>query len=292
MPDLASHSLAELRAVARRLEIPGASALAKSELLAQLTSQRDAAIQLLEVTGRSSLVIRGPAPAAMSVDLRTTEEASPSGVRDGLPSGIGREAQAPLVEPKVPIADLPWAYEDDRVVLLARDPRTLFGYWDFHPDTVRRAADGLIEPRALLRLWRLGGAEPAVVREFEVSLEGRSYYLFDNEPNTDYRIELIFRGAGGDERLLGRHSNIATLPPNKPSAWVEDRFATVSLEGPLTPPIPHDPSRQSEGERRLHGRAYELSGGEETPVGDEASSSRGIAQGFGGRSWSGTLVRK
>ena len=58
----------------------------------------------------------------------------------GFAMEFGRKFEVPLAPPKVPIADLPWSYDDDRVVLLARDPRTLFAYWDMHPDTV--AADG------------------------------------------------------------------------------------------------------------------------------------------------------
>jgi len=179
-------------------------------------------------------------------------------------------------------------------VLLVRDPRTLFTYWDCHPDTVRRARQQCPEGEPILRVVALGGSEPRVVREVGVELELPSYYLYDLEPNRDYRVELLLRSPAGTDVLVLHASNVATLPANRPSAWIEDRFASLPLEIPLPAAALFLAGRTlSDAERRMHTRAYELSIGQPLPAtGDVASSSQGIREGFGGRSWSGTTVRK
>lgn len=207
------------------------------------------------------------------------------------PSGAGGRQALPLVAPDEPPLDLPWAYDDDRTVLLVRDPRTLYVYWDFHPDTILRALEGLHQPRTVLRLVQLGGSEPKLVREMEIHLDSRSWYLYDCEPNRDYRVHIVALAADGAEVMVGRASNVASLPPNAPSEWIEDRFASLPLDVPLRSASIFLQGRLTGGDRRMHRHAFELSGGGPIP-GDEATSSRGLVQGFGGRSWSGTLVRK
>lgn len=207
------------------------------------------------------------------------------------PSGAGGSQSLPLVAPEEPPLDLPWAYDDDRVVLLVRDPRTLYVYWDFHPDTIRRALEGLREPRTVLRLVQLGGSEPKLLREMEIHLDSRSWYLYDCEPNRDYRVHIVALASEGAEVMVGRASNVASLPPSAPSEWIEDRFASLPLDVPLRSASIFLQGRLTGGDRRMHRHAFELSGGGPIP-GDEATSSRGLVQGFGGRSWSGTLVRK
>lgn len=240
------------------------------------------------------LEVRMGVSAATAVERLPRERSTPDLEQPPrmISSGAGLRAPVPLEVPEEPPLDLPWAYEDDRVLLLVRDPRTLFAYWDFHPETVRRAMEGLADPVVRLRLYQLGGSEPALVRDLDVSVESRSWYLYDCEPNSDYRLELVVVGKSGAERLLGRGSNVATLPPNQPSAWVEDRFASLPLDVPLSSAALFTLGRLSgDADRRLHIRAFELSGG--GPItGDQASSSTQIVEGFGGRSWSGTLVRK
>jgi hypothetical protein len=212
-----------------------------------------------------------------------------------LASGSGRRSEPePPQAPAFVIPDLPWAYEDDRLVLLVRDPKTLFAYWDFHPDTIRQAFENVPAGRAFLRVLQLGGSEPKVLREIEIDLGFRAYYLYDCEPNRDYRVELFARGVNHAEAMLGRPSNVATLPANRPSTWVEDRFASIPLDLRLPVQSLFSSGRVvSDPEKRAHLRAYELSGGDFTGAeGPDLSSGELGVRGFGGRSWSGTLVKK
>jgi hypothetical protein len=207
----------------------------------------------------------------------------------GGPSGAGRDV--PLTsEPSFPIPDLPWSYEDDRFVLLVRDPRTLFTYWDFRPATVRAAFEGLEPRRLVLRVWMVGVGEPRVFRETDVALDARGYYVQGCEPNRDYRLELVVLG-GGLERTLGQPTNVASLPPDGPSAWVEDRLASIPLDVPLPAASLFALGRPgTDPDRRMHLRAFDLSGGPRVPGEEEGASSR--FTGESARFWSGGYDRR
>lgn len=237
----------------------------------------------------TSSAFAAPRQAGPVTDPPSTPTPLGTAERFGGPSGAGREA--PLEPgPADPIPDLPWAYEDDRLVLLVRDPRTLFGYWDCHPATVRAAFAGLDRPRLVLRVWMLGSSEPRLFREVDVALESRGYYVQACEPNRDYRFELVVLGEGL-ERVLGRPSNVAQVPPDGPSAWVEDRFASIPLDQPLPSASLFALGRPgTDPDRRMHLRAFDLSGGPRLPGDEDTSSSR--FAGASSRFWSGGYDRR
>lgn len=118
---------------------------------------------------------------------------------------------------------LPLDYQDDAMVLLARDPHTLFVFWDFSDATRGRALDGLPSPRAVLKVFDGEG----VSREVDFALESRSFYLQGLAPGRTYRVEAHFVGADGRSRRIGQSSNWATLPPAGPSEDTSIRFLRV-----------------------------------------------------------------
>jgi hypothetical protein len=128
------------------------------------------------------------------------------------------------------LPDIPWEYQDDRVVLLARDPSTLFVYWDFHPDTRRAAFDGLEQPRAVLRVLENGHE----VRAIDLALESRSFYVSGLRPARPYRVELHALGRDGTSRRIGPASNDVALPANDVSSDTTVRFMRVPWGVPLS----------------------------------------------------------
>src|SRR6185312_10305601 len=115
--------------------------------------------------------------------------------------------------------------------------------------------------------------EPRVFRDTVVELNSRAWYLNELEPHRDYRVELLLRSPSGAEKLIVRPSNVVTLPPNQPSAWIEDRFASIPLEIALPDAAVFLTGRRtSDIAGRMHGRAYELSIGPSIITGDAASS--------------------
>jgi len=126
------------------------------------------------------------------------------------------------------LGELPSAYQDDTFLALPRDPTTLWLFWDFAPSTIEEARRDLVDPRVRLRLFDEGG----LVREQDLALESRSFYLHDLAPGRSYRAELLVVGANGEHRI-GSPTNQAALPPKGPSSIVDDRFATLPWGLPL-----------------------------------------------------------
>ncbi len=127
------------------------------------------------------------------------------------------------------LGELPAQYEDDAVLLLPRDPHTLFFFWDFHPRTRQAAAEGLVSPRAVLRVF--DGDQQ--VREVDFALESKSYYLHDLTPGRAYRVEACFVGRDGQSRRVGLSSSVVALPALGPSSNTEVRFLHVPWGLPL-----------------------------------------------------------
>ena len=132
------------------------------------------------------------------------------------------------------LGDLPWSYQDDVLVALPRDPRTLFLYWDHAQRTLEEAFDGLEEAAAQLWLFALGeGGEWERLRAVDFALESRSHYLHGLEPGRTYRAEIHLVDQEGRTRLLARASNEVRLPNLGPSPVVDDRFARIPWDLPL-----------------------------------------------------------
>ncbi|MFY1828534.1 DUF4912 domain-containing protein [Myxococcus fulvus] len=130
---------------------------------------------------------------------------------------------------------LPSEYQDDTVLLLARDPNTLFALWDFSVATRTRAMHDLDSPRAVLRVFD----GDALVREFDCVLETRGYYIHGLPAGRLYRIEAHFLGRDGRSRRIGGSSNRVALPPAGVSTDTTVRFMRrpVPVE-PEAPPVP------------------------------------------------------
>jgi hypothetical protein len=124
---------------------------------------------------------------------------------------------------------IPSEYQDDRVVLLGRDPWTAWAYWDFHPETRRAAFEGLKEPRAVLRVLESGQE----VRAIDLALESRSFYVHGLPAGRRYRMELHAVGSDGTSRRIGPPSNDVVLPPDDVSPDTTVRLMRVPWDVPL-----------------------------------------------------------
>jgi len=157
------------------------------------------------------------------------------GLRDAphqLLEGADWEEEAPPAAYEEGLGELPWAYGDDTLVALPRDPRTLYLYWDHARETLQRAFEGL--DRAHAQIWlfvRAAGWER--IRVVDFALESRGYYLHDLEPGRVYRAELHLVDRAGREKLIPQASSPVALPPFGPSPVVDDRFVRIPWEFPL-----------------------------------------------------------
>lgn len=129
------------------------------------------------------------------------------------------------------LGELPQGYADGRLVSLIRDPTTLFIYWDLGPPQIEQAFAGLGASRAVLRLWNARSNRAELVREVEVSLEARGWYLRDLPGGIELRVELWAIGERGARML--RAARPGKLPPAAPSDVLEEFYANLTLDTPL-----------------------------------------------------------
>ncbi|MCE9667264.1 DUF4912 domain-containing protein [Myxococcus stipitatus] len=145
------------------------------------------------------------------------------------------------------LGGVPSEYADDVVLLLVRDPHTLFALWDFKAATRARAMQGLDSPRAVLRLFD----GEALVREVDCPLDARGFYLRDLPAGRAYRLEVHFVGQDGRAQRIGSSSNRASLPSEGVSTDTTVRF----MSAPGTPPAA-EPSPGAAAAPRVEVREY------------------------------------
>ena len=190
---------------------------------------------------------RVPAPThAMARGERAPAEPDPEGHLVARVAGerAARSSLLPLVEEKVPptserepegyderLGELPDGYGEDAVVLLAKDPRSLFLYWDFNRETVERAFSWMPGLHTRVRLF----ADDVLEREVDFALEARSWYFHDLRAGRTYHAELMSHAIDGQVRRIGCASNKVRLPPEGPSHLTDDRFLRIAWEVP--PPV-------------------------------------------------------
>ena len=158
------------------------------------------------------------------------------------------------------LGELPFAYGDARLVSLVRDPSTLFVYWDFSQQQIDQAFSGLGTARALLKLWstRAGGSE--LVRDTEVHLDARGWYVRALPPGAELRAELWAVGEKG-ARLL-RAARPVKLPASAPSDQLETFYLRLPLEHSLRDgihtgrPLQYGGAAPSGWERRVQPRSF------------------------------------
>jgi len=121
------------------------------------------------------------------------------------------------------MADLPEQAVDLRMHALARDPGTLFAFWDFPKASWQRAARGLRSPRPVLRVFQ--GAH--LVRELEFVPESRGFYVGHLTPGQQYRVEAHLVGVDGRSTQVGHPSAVVELPSSGHTLG-EARFAHLA----------------------------------------------------------------
>ncbi len=118
--------------------------------------------------------------------------------------------------------------EDLRIHALARDPGTLFVFWDFPKRSWAEDARDLESPRAVLRVFQ--GEQ--LVRELDFTPESRSFYVHHLEPGQRYRVEAHYLGADRRSKQVGYSSSIVELPRSGYSEG-EARFAHLRWDSDL-----------------------------------------------------------
>jgi hypothetical protein len=177
------------------------------------------------------------------------------------------------------LGELPWTYGDGRLVALIRDPQTVYVYWDLSQQQIEQAFGGLGSARASLKLWNVRGND--LVREIEVHLESRGWYVRELPSALELRIELWALGDRGARML--RAARPIKLPPAQPSDVLDEVYATLPLGSALR------------GDPVAGGRPLAWKSGGAPPGWERRMQPRYSAtsrSGGGKVPWSGTLQKK
>ncbi|ATB47335.1 DUF4912 domain-containing protein [Corallococcus macrosporus] len=209
----------------------------------------------------------GPPPSPVSRSAPVQHAAEPV-VEGFFVARVAGEAEARshhLVEtvaapPAPPVDDeglgeLPEGYHDDAMLLLPRDPHTLFVSWDFSLGARLRAQAGLESPRPVLRVF--DGEQ--VDRELAFGVDARGFYIHGLGPGRTYRVEAHYVGRDGRSRRIGASSNRATLPPSGVSTDLTVRFLRVP-PAEAAPPVAAEEASPEEGREYVTWRRVELPG--------------------------------
>ncbi len=134
---------------------------------------------------------------------------------------------------------LPSSYGEDALVVLPRDPHSLFVYWDHAEATLREAFRDLDDDGGgvELRVYARAGEGWEPVHRAELALESRGYYVHGLDAGRTYRAELRVVDRAGHERRFGPASTAVELPADGPSPTVDDLFVRLPWDQPLGPPV-------------------------------------------------------
>jgi hypothetical protein len=137
--------------------------------------------------------------------------------------GSATESTSAAVPAYENLGELPESYFEDTLYLVARDPRWLFGYWDFNWAKYPAASFRGGAKQFFLKVTTAEGADAALV---EINPEARNWYVAVNSPETAYFAEIgFFDKAGHWQRVV--QSGVAVTPADALADDSGANFATV-----------------------------------------------------------------
>jgi uncharacterized protein len=254
-PPLEDMTLRQLRKVASEYNVSRYSRMRKAQLLD--------AIQQIEQ--------KQPSPISSPSIIKEEQQVEAAKFEVGQEDLTG----GPLASVDEVLGDLPGGYGESRVVLLPRDPRWAYAYWDIsneHKEDLRRQGG----QQLALRIYDVSDIDinyqaPHNVQEYLCDELAREWYLPIPVSDRDYIVDIGYRCADGRWLVLARSAPVK-IPPVYPSDWVEDIFVTVAWEEDLNgktiyelvPPSKRYSQQPSETGTGIYGEMFEMAQGAES----------------------------
>jgi hypothetical protein len=129
-------------------------------------------------------------------------------------------------------SELPFSYNQTRVVLMVRDPYWLYGYWDFSGETYHGLANlfGNWERVPLtMRIYEVtNGQEVSLNHLYDLPLEhyARSWYIHVDGPQRSYMVDLGYIHPLEGFVTLSR-SNMVTTPRDSISDVIDEEWMVI-----------------------------------------------------------------
>jgi hypothetical protein len=152
-----------------------------------------------------------------------------------VPGGPGERyalGPTPLSKPVAAVdetPELPASYGTERLILLARDPHSLYAAWDISPTRLGELSSLSTDGRLALRVYGgLVGGQPE--SEIEVHPDSQHWFIHVREAGSAYTGELGYYAQPG-EWVSVAVSGTALTPPDTISTDTSYRVASLDLDG-------------------------------------------------------------
>ena len=125
--------------------------------------------------------------------------------------------------------DLPENYGDNKIVLMVRDPWTIFAYWEIQDALEQSLKDrirekGFNSQNYILRVYDTTNTNsPKVVSEISIEKYVKNWYINDIEPNASWKVAVGIKVETGDFFTL-LESNEVRTPRSGMSDEVSDEW--------------------------------------------------------------------
>ena len=245
--DLSTQTHRSLLELAKKNGLTGVGRLRKTDLIARLA---------IAMSGQplpsAAISARNPSESEPVVPMTTrwVEEGQPDSSENSL-------LPEPLSSPPSFASALPSGYNDNRFILLARDPHWLYAYWDFSTEEISTTLTqlGSQEARPILRVFDVtyvdfDGTNAWNQVDIELTPFATNWYIPVPRPDASYCAEVGYQSPDGRFAALGR-SNVATTPRNGTSAEATLRWVTPPDKQPAflpssqSPPVPLTATQES-----------------------------------------------
>jgi len=121
------------------------------------------------------------------------------------------------------LQDLPFSYNETKMVLLARDPFWAYSYWDFSADTWNWIQELRHKKNGLRYVLRIKNLKDHTHFDIEIQLETKNWYIHIGIPDVSFEGELGVIDSSGKYYLIVR-SNKVQMPRNGPSDEIDSRW--------------------------------------------------------------------
>jgi hypothetical protein len=137
--------------------------------------------------------------------------------------------------------DLPYHYDDNKVVLMVRDPWTIYAYWEIRKDiegAVKKEMQKrrLVVSKSLLRVYDVTENDPdrnpKIVFDFELKNWADNWYINDLHPGRQWMVDIGILSTKGDFFRLAR-SNMVKTPVHGVSDLYSGNNSTSRVFGSI-----------------------------------------------------------
>jgi len=125
--------------------------------------------------------------------------------------------------------ELPYSYNETKLVLLARDPFWGYTYWDFSGESWKWAEDLCKWNPELRPILRIHNLKDQKQFDIDISLEAKNWYISFGKPNCEFEAELGLLGSDGKFYVIAKSNRICT-PRNSPSDIIDPQWAPEDFD--------------------------------------------------------------